>query len=206
MQIEAFKIRASAVSQIMTNPRSKSEILSQTCKSYLQTWLKEQLYQTKKTIQSKYLVKGTEVEDIAIDYYSEFKGLGFVLKNQDYFENDYMKGTPDLLPDLDTVYEFKSSWDCFTFPLFETDIDKSYWMQTQVYMHLTSRKKAVLVYTLQNTPDELEWDESADYSDLPASLRIKEFEIQYDIDFINSVEERVKECRLYIEELLNQIK
>jgi hypothetical protein len=206
MQIEAFKIRASAVSQIMTNPRSKSEILSQTCKSYLQTWLKEQLYQTKKTIQSKYLVKGTEVEDIAIDYYSEFKGLGFVLKNQDYFENDYMKGTPDLLPDLDTVYEFKSSWDCFTFPLFETDIDKSYWMQTQVYMHLTSRKKAVLVYTLQNTPDELEWDESADYSHLPASLRIKEFEIQYDIDFINSVEERVKECRLYIEELLNQIK
>lgn len=205
MQLKEFKIRASAVSQIMTNPRSKSEVLSQTCKSYLQTWLKEELYETKKTIQSKYLFKGVEVEDLAIDYYAEERGLGFVLKNQDHYENDYMTGTPDLLTVSTTVYEFKSSWDCFTFPLFDTEIDKSYWMQTQVYMHLTGRDKAVLVYTLQNTPDELEWDESADYSNLPASLRIKEFYIDYDLDFIKSVEQRVLECREYISELLKHI-
>lgn len=205
MQLETFKIRASMVSHIMTNPRSKSDKLSQTCKSYLDQWLKERLYKTKKTISSKYLTKGIDVEDVAIDYYCEQKNLGFLLKNQEHFDNQYMTGTPDLLPDRDTVIEFKSSWDCFTFPLFETEIDKNYWMQIQVYLHLTDRKKGKLVYTLQNTPDELEWDETVDYSNVDSSLRIKEFDVVYDPNFIDLVNKRVIECREYINELIKTL-
>jgi hypothetical protein len=199
-----FKIRASATKNIMTNPRSKSETLSETCKTYLEEWAKESIYGVRKNIKSKYLTKGISVEDEAIEYYSEISKLGFVLKNQDRFEDEFFTGTPDLITG-DTVYDFKSSWDCFTFPLFDTEPDKGYWMQLQVYMELTGLKKAKLVYTLQNTPDELEYDEPMDYSNVPSHLRIKEFSFDYDPDFILSVKERVLECREYVNQNL-QIK
>jgi hypothetical protein len=199
-----FKIRASATKSIMTNPRSKSETLSETCKNYLEEWVKESIYGVRKNIKSKYLTKGISVEDEAIEYYSEIAKLGFVLKNQDRFEDEFFTGTPDLITG-DTVYDFKSSWDCFTFPLFDTEPDKGYWMQLQVYMELTGLKKAKLVYTLQNTPDELEYDEPMDYSNVPSHLRIKEFSFDYDPDFILSVKERVLECREYVNQNL-QIK
>lgn len=199
-----FKIRASATKNIMTNPRSKSETLSETCKTYLEEWAKESIYGVRKNIKSKYLTKGISVEDEAIEYYSEIAKLGFVLKNQDRFEDEFFTGTPDLITG-DTVYDFKSSWDCFTFPLFDTEPDKGYWMQLQVYMELTGLKKAKLVYTLQNTPDELEYDEPMDYSNVPSHLRIKEFSFDYDPDFVLSVKERVLECREYVNQNL-QIK
>lgn len=197
MQLNEFKIRCSAIGLIMTEPRSKSETLSQTCISYLEQWVKEQLYNTKKQINSKYLTKGNEVEIEAIEYYAQVKDLGFVLKNQDYFENEFITGTPDLITN-GVVYDFKSSWDCFTFPLFETKVDKNYEAQLQGYMALTGLKKAKLVYTLQNTPDELQWDEPIDYSNYPDTLRIKEFEIDFDSEFIERVNNRVIECRNYI--------
>ena len=197
MQLNEFKIRCSAIGLIMTEPRSKSETLSQTCISYLEQWVKEQFYNTKKQINSKYLTKGNEVEIEAIEYYADVKDLGFVLKNQDYFENDFITGTPDLITN-GIVYDFKSSWDCFTFPLFETKVDKNYEAQLQGYMALTGLQKAKLVYTLQNTPDELQWDEPIDYSIYPDTLRIKEFEIHYDAEFIERVNNRVIECRNYI--------
>lgn len=244
MEIKEFKIRCSAIGQIMgrigltekqesylsklenrhANKSGKEKpltanmledlqdlrlkksnsILPETCKSYCEQWLKEQLYGVSKEIQSKYLDKGIEVEALAIDYYAEAKNLGFVLQNVEHFEADFITGTPDLiLPEY--VIDMKASWDCFTYPLFETDIDKKYWMQLQGYMHLTGKRKAKLVYTLQNTPDELEWNETADYEGQPEHLRIKEFEFEYDEKFIESVQERVKLCRKYITELIQQI-
>lgn len=198
--MKEFKIRASAVSLIMTNPRSKAETLSQTCKSYLEEWVKEQIYGTRKVIKSKYLTKGTDVEYAAIEYYVDERNLGFVLPNTDHFSDDFMQGTPDVLLS-DSVLELKSSWDCFTFPLFDTEPDKSYEMQVQIYMHLTGRKKGKLIYTLQNTPDELVWDEPKDYSLIASKYRIKEFDIEYDPEFIQSVKDRVLLCRDYINAL-----
>ena len=66
--MKQFKIRASASGKLMTKPRLKSEVLSKTTKSYLQEWTKEQIYGVRKSIKSKYLDKGNQVEDAAIDY------------------------------------------------------------------------------------------------------------------------------------------
>jgi hypothetical protein len=200
MRLKEFKIRCSAIGQIMTNPRSKTENLSETTKTYCQNWVKEQIYGIEKQIKSKYLTKGIDVEHESIDYYADHIGEGFLLKNLDHFESDFLTGTPDLiLPNL--VIDIKSSWDCFTFPLFETDLDKNYYAQIQGYMHLTGKKMGRLVYVLMNTPDELEWDEAADYSNIAAEYRIKEFDIDYDPAFIEKVEVRVLECRNYINEI-----
>jgi len=178
--------------------------LPQTCVSYLQQWIKEQIYNEQKQIKSKYLTKGIEVEKDAIDYYSDIKDMGFLVPNDVFFTSEHIQGTPDLIVG-DTVYDFKSSWDCFTFPLFETTIDKGYWSQLQCYMHLTNRTKAKLVYTLQNTPEELAFDGFTDYSEIDSKFRIKEFEFAYDPEYIQAVEDRVKLCRTYITETISKL-
>jgi hypothetical protein len=43
-----LKIRCSALGKIMTNSRSKSEVLSKTCKTYLQELAIEEMYGIKK--------------------------------------------------------------------------------------------------------------------------------------------------------------
>ena len=51
--IKNFKIRASAGGQIMTNPRAKTELLSETTKTYVFDWLKENIYSYRKEISNK---------------------------------------------------------------------------------------------------------------------------------------------------------
>jgi hypothetical protein len=196
-----FKCRASALGKLMTNPRSKSETLSQTTKSYLEEWVKEQIYGIKKQINSKYLQKGLALEDQAIEFYSVAMDKDFMIKNLDHFEDDFFTGTPDCMHE-GIVYDFKTSWDCFTFPLFDQEPDMGYYYQLQVYMHLTGLRKAKLVYTLQDTPDYLTHEEPVSYAHVDNSYRVKEFEIEYDPMVIETAKARIQECRDYVKELL----
>jgi hypothetical protein len=197
-----FKCRASALGKLMTNPRSKSETLSQTTKSYLEEWVKEQIYGIKKQINSKYLQKGLALEDQAIEFYSVAMDKDFMIKNLDKFEDDFFTGTPDCMHE-GIVYDFKTSWDCFTFPLFDQEPDMGYYYQLQVYMHLTGLRKAKLVYTLQDTPDYLTHEEPVSYAHVDNSYRVKEFEIEYDPMVIETAKARIQECRDYVKELLS---
>lgn len=65
----------------MTAPRNKSEVLSETTKSYIKEWLIEQIYGFRKEIKSKYIDKGNKLEDTAIDKAIEWLDLDFVMKN-----------------------------------------------------------------------------------------------------------------------------
>ncbi len=197
-----FKCRASALGKLMTSPRSKSETLSQTTKSYLEEWVKEQIYGVKKQINSKYLQKGLALEDQAIEFYSVAMDKDFMIKNLDHFEDDFFTGTPDCMHE-GIVYDFKTSWDCFTFPLFDQEPDMGYYYQLQVYMHLTGLRKAKLVYTLQDTPDYLTHEEPVSYAHVDNSYRVKEFEIDYDPMVIETAKARIQECRDYVKELLS---
>ena len=200
--MKEFKIRASASGKLMTKPRSKSEVLSKTTKSYLQEWTKEQIYGVRKQIQSKYLTKGNEVEDAAIDYASENLGWLFAIKNEEYFEDEYFCGTPDVILE-DTIVDIKSSWDCFSFPLFFNVIpNKDYYYQLQTYMHLTGKRKAQLCYVLMNTPEDLEYGDTNDYSQIDSNYRIKTFDIDYDEEVIADMQEKVKESREYIKQII----
>jgi len=199
--MKEFKIRASASGKLMTKPRSKSEVLSKTTKSYLEEWTKEQIYGVRKNIQSKYLTKGNQVEDDAIMYASTEKGWLFAEKNEEYFEDDYFCGTPDLILE-NKIIDIKSSWDCFSFPLFYNAIpNKDYYYQLQTYMHLTGKRDAQLVYVLMNTPEELTLEESHDYSEINSKYRIKIFEVEYQEEVIEELKNKVIESREYIREL-----
>jgi len=197
-----FRCRASALGKLMTNPRSKSETLSQTTKSYLEEWVKEQIYGINKQINSKYIQKGLALEDTAIEFYSVAMDKDFMIKNLDKFEDDFFTGTPDCMHE-GIVYDFKTSWDCFTFPLFDQEPDMGYYYQLQVYMYLTGLRKAKLVYTLQDTPEFITYEEPVSYAHVDNSYRVKEFDIEYDPLVIETAKARIIECRDYVKELLS---
>ena len=198
--MELFKLRASCVGKITSNPKSKEALISETSKTYVEEWVKSQIYGVRKSIQNKYLEKGIEFEDQAIDKTIEWLDLGFVLKNKTRFEDEFFTGEPDLILE-ETVIDIKNSWDCFTFPLFENEIPtKDYFYQLQVYMHLTGKRKAKLVYVLLNTPATYNTEE-IDYSNIDKKYRIKTFDIVYDECIIEDLKDRILKIRTYIETL-----
>ena len=50
--------RCSSLGKLMTNPRSKTEVLSETAKSYIKQLAKENYYNYKTTIETKQMRKG----------------------------------------------------------------------------------------------------------------------------------------------------
>lgn len=218
--MQTFKIRSSGAGSIMAYPGNKE--LPTGAKTYLNQWLAEQLYDRKKVFTSKYTNKGNECEDASIDLVAERYGWGLVSKNDAYFENEYITGTPDLILS-DTVVDIKNSWDCFTFPLFGK-LNPDYDWQVQCYMDLTGKNKASVIYTLMDAPDELvekeatilsykagyseleadfyeEVKASMTYSHLPIELRIKRFDVERDEKKIQQIKDRVISCREYIKSL-----
>ena len=220
-----LKIRCSALGKIMTNARSKSEVLSKTCKSYLQELAIEEMYGIKKEFSSRYTDKGIEVERTSIDLVQDNCDFGFMYKNEEHFENDYLTGTPDVNTD-NILLDVKSSYDATTFPWFEEEIpNKDYYYQLQGYMALCNKRKSVLAYCLVNTPyqivedevrrahwkehlidenEELRADVEArhNFDHIPPEKRIKTFEVRYDKDVVKAIYERIKECRKYYETLI----
>lgn len=220
--MKKFKIRCSAIGQIMTNGKGK-ETLGMTTKSYVESWIKEQLYDRKKEFSNKYTNKGLAVEQDAIDYVSDVLGYGFLLKNEESLKNDYLTGTPDIILN-NLVIDIKSSWDCFTFPLFEDEIkNQDYVWQGQGYMALTGAETFRVIYVLMDTPEDIifreassfcwkndmelndeilkEFTEKMTYKNIPHELRTKTFEFKRDEEKINSIYKRVEECREYIHKL-----
>ena len=197
-----FKIRASGVGQIMTNSRKKGE-LSKTTLSYVDQWIKEQIYGVNKDFSSKYTDKGNRMEDAAIDYVEEHLNYDFLIKNEEYFEDDYFKGTPDLIL-KDEIIDIKNSWDCFTFPLLAKELpNKDYYYQLQVYMHLTGKRKAKVIYVLMDTPEDLlgYYNSAVSYQNVDSKYRIKAFEVEYSQEVIEAIKTRVNEIREYINKL-----
>jgi len=206
--MEQFKVRASGAGQVMTNARSKSELISKTTLTFVENWLKERLYGYQQEIRSKYIDKGNQLEDLAIDTAIELLDLEFILKNTDTFEDEFFTGTPDLVTS-DEVLDVKCSWDAYTFPLFDDEIPtKDYYYQLQVYMHLTGKKKARLVYVLLDTPETMIYEIKREYGHLDKSLRIKTFDVTYDPEVISELQNRVKTIReiLKSDKYLNLIK
>jgi hypothetical protein len=220
-----MKIRCSQLGRVMTAPRSKSEVLSQTAKTYVEELAKEHLFGIKKVFKSRYTDKGNEVEEKAIELTEEVLGFEFLTKNEDYFENDYIKGTPDIITHS-LVIDVKSSWSGDTFPFFETELpNKDYYYQVMGYMWLTGKKNALISYCLINTPEEIVNDEIRrtawgkyeiepseetirdvvalhNFDHIPKDRRVKTFYVGYNEGVVNEMKTRIEHCRTYFNELI----
>jgi hypothetical protein len=195
--------------------------LPKTLTSFLDMWIKEQVYKRRKHIKSKYLIKGHECELESIGFLRNVLNEDLE-KNSLPFENSFLTGEPDIIS-KDTIDDVKNSWDFTTFPLLEKEIPNiDYWWQLQGYMCLTGRRKARLIYLLTDTPDHLiekeatyrsfeygydaldydieqECIKELTYPDIPNERKYKIFKFDYDQDAVKKIEERVLMCRKYIE-------
>ena len=220
-----MKIRCSSLGKIMTAPRSKSEVLSQTAKSYIEELAKEHLFGIKKVFKSRYTDKGNEVEEQAIELTEDVLGFEFLTKNEKYFENDYIKGTPDVIT-TSLIIDVKSSWSGETFPFFESELpNKDYYYQVMGYMWLTGKQNALISYCLINTPEEIVNDEIRrtawgkyeiepseetirevksvhNFSHIPKDRRVKAFHVEFNEGVVNEMKTRIEECRKYFNTLI----
>jgi hypothetical protein len=209
----------------MTAPRSKSEVLSQTAKTYVEELAKEHLFGIKKVFKSRYTDKGNEVEEKAIELTEDVLGFEFLTKNEDYYQNDWVKGTPDIIT-TSLVIDVKSSWSGDTFPFFETELpNKDYYYQVMGYMWLTGKKNALISYCLINTPEEIVNDEIRrtawgkyeiepseetirdvvalhSFDNIPKDRRVKAFHVEYNEGVVNEMKTRIEYCRTYFNELI----
>jgi hypothetical protein len=226
-----YKERASQMGKIMTNPRSKSEVISKTAKSRIEEAFLESSFGIKKEFWSKATTKGIEVEDDSIQLAGRKLGLFNLQKNEESFENDYFTGTPDVITS-DLIIDVKSSFSGSTFPWFNEPDDiptKDYFFQLQCYMALTGIKHSALIYCLVDAPEDMIEDEirrqawqhkmidttpefeekvrnQMTFEHIPEFMRCKVFEIPFDPDVISQMEERVLICRDYYESLSKKLK
>jgi len=233
--MKQYLCHASAVGKIMTNARSKTELLSKTAKTAVEEQLLFNEFGIKKDFSNRYTERGTNQEEDSILFFSKVSGHFGVFKNEKKYKNDYFVGTPDIVTD-EAIIDIKTSWDATTFPFFESELPtKDYLYQVLAYMDLTGLKKGYVAYCLINhTEDAIQdeirretWklkaidptDEQAleieqkvrdkmQYDRIPENLRVKIFEVEYNEDTINEMKQRVEECREYynmLQESLNKV-
>jgi hypothetical protein len=205
----------------------KNPQLPDRVKTFCQTWIRENIvYNRRKEFHSKYTDKGNFCESGSIEFLNKHLLFDWS-KNEEYTENEWMTGTPDIITD-DSIIDIKNSYDTGTFPLFDFGIkNKDYYYQLQVYMALFDKPKATLAYTLMDAPfhliqreaksqayhNNVEYDDifssvhaHMTYGDVAPKYRYKLFDIDRDDSVIEKIKTRVELCRVYINELIKGMK
>lgn len=195
-----MKIRCSSLPKIMTNPRVKSEVLSETAKSEMIKIAKEDFYGYSSQMSNKYIEKGIEVEDKSIELLSLVK-FGQYTKNKVRLHNDFLTGECDINDETnDEIIDIKSSWSLETFPALPSDINiKDYEMQLRGYMMLYNRSKASVCYCMVTTPEGLTMYENKllhEVDHIDPFARVTMLTIERDLEIEKQIGER---CKLAIE-------
>lgn len=224
---ENLIVRCSELGNIMTEPKSKSELLSQTTIS----WLKQKAIELEtgrvKDIETDAMRRGTEGESESRGYLNEFLNTNYE-KNETRYTNEYITGMPDIVG-TDYVRDIKSSESIFTHPYYDNEIkNKDYIYQLQGYMWLTGTKVAYLDYILLDAPEwyiqkklkienfnaidkglfdeqleeymyefELKTRFTHTYQDLPLERRIKTFKLKKDDDMIEQFKNKINLIRQF---------
>jgi hypothetical protein len=205
MENKIFRMRASQSGLLLTNGKDDLK-LGASMITYLKKWYAEQKSGVRDEIDSKYFRKGNMCEDEAIDICAERFGLGILEKNIVHFNDEHFNGTPDVITD-EFIIDTKCSWDYVTFlDAITSPINKDYEAQLQVYMHLTGIKKAKLVYVMLDTPAEANYGEDIFYSHLPIEQRFFAFELEYDKEMIEAMQEKVINARTFLNDYDARIK
>jgi len=220
-----FKCRASAMGALLSRGRSKSEDFGATALGVVQSWVLNEAFGRSGGFRSKYTDKGISEENASITLAAKVLDWFDAQKNDEWFEDDHFTGTPDIILPGEVI-DIKSPWGLSSFPFFATECpEKNYFAQLQVYMALTGKPRASLVYVLTDAPEfliereafsrareqglqdcpiELYEEVKAEltFSDIPDHLRVKAFTFDYDADLVESYRERVEAARLFVPELV----
>jgi hypothetical protein len=202
----------------MTSSRIKSDPLSETAKTQIRECYIESVYGRKKELFTTPILKGIMTEPDSFSLVEEVLGKIY-FKNKEKLENEFITGTPDII-DVETIIDVKSSLDLWTFTAVDEDYAlKTYKQQLIGYCWMTGKKKAEIIFCLNNMPESLlekelykmnlqseEQREVAKknfiYDDIPANKRLKRYIFDVTEDDFNAIEERVILAREYMEMLV----
>lgn len=201
-----MRFRCSSVGKLMTEPKSKSEVLSVGAKTYIRELAAQEILGVDFEVSSKAMEKGIICEGEAIQMLNRVRGLN-LSKNTERRKNDYITGECDLF-DLQRKrgHDIKCSWSASTFPISVVDCeDKLYEWQMRSYMALWDAEEWSVDYCLVDTPDHLIGYEPMQMhlvSHIPERMRITSWVIQRDKDKEAAIFEKVKHAREYYAQVI----
>lgn len=203
-----MKWRPSQLGKLMTNPRNKSEVLSETAKAEIRRIAKEDFFGYSSEIKTKPMIKGTDWEQDGIDLLNNVRFTKYT-KNTIRVENEYMSGCCDILLD-DLIIDIKSSWSLETFPATPSEGESSdYEWQGRAYMWLYDRPEFELIYTMYDTHDDLltDWDNRTIHkvNHIPSHHRITVITYQRDEQYEDLIRERLIHCNEYYSQYVNEL-
>jgi hypothetical protein len=202
-----FKMRCSSLSKIMTEPKSKDEILSVGAKTHIEELAKEFVYQYTKEVSSKEMEKGIIVEQACIELLNEVLFSNFT-KNTERRENDWITGECDIYTGT-RIHDIKAPWSLATFPATVfAGRDKDYEWQGRGYMMLWNCDEFEIDYCLVTTPDELIRYEPEDlhYVDhIDPVLRVTRVPYKRDRALEDQIKRKVDAARVYFDQIVQTI-
>jgi hypothetical protein len=152
-----MKFRASQLGKIMANDRSGKN-MGQTAKSYIIQKAKEDFFEYRSELNSKYITKGLGQEQDSIDLLNLVR-LEDYKKNEERVENEWLSGCCDIITET-SIIDIKTSWSLDTFPAttYELKDTSDYEWQGRAYMWLYDMPSFELCYVMVSTAPELLWE------------------------------------------------
>jgi hypothetical protein len=151
--------------------------------------------------------KGTEYESESIALLnSVWFGSNFV-KNTHRGNSTYLTGLPDIITD-EAIIDIKTSWSLETFPALEEDADSYEW-QVRGYMYLFDKPKALVVFCMIDTDDDLlsDWDnrEIHKVAHIDPVKRITVVEYQREEALDELMEQRLRDASEFYSQYMQQL-
>jgi hypothetical protein len=201
------KFRASAISKIMTEAKSKDEPLSGGAKTEIESIAKQLVYGYDEVFSSKYTEKGTIVEPESLALYNSVFFTSHV-KNTERKTNDWFTGECDIFTGSGII-DLKSPWSLSTFPATSAaGRDKDYEWQGRVYMNLWDVDEFEIAYCLVSTPPELigyEREELHYVDEIPEVLRVTRVRYTRDRALEDRMKFKVEAANRYLDQVIRQI-
>ena len=192
----------------MTASRTKSEVLSETTKSYIRAVAKQDFYGYNVELNNKYINKGKMQENDSIALLNTVNFTSMV-KNTERVNNEWLTGEADIVLD-DQIIDIKTSWSLETFPATpEEGINKDYEWQLRAYLFLYDKQYASLVYCMVTTHPSLlnEWENLSlhQVDHIDASKRITTLSFERDLELEEEIKVRLHYCTEYYVKYINQL-
>ena len=203
-----MKWHPSSLGKLMTASRSKSEVLSETTKTYIRGVAKQDFYGYNVELNNKYINKGIMQENDSIALLNTVNFTNYS-KNTERLNNEWLTGEADIVLD-DRIIDIKTSWSLETFPAtLEEAVNKDYEWQLRAYLFLYDKQYASLVYCMVTTHPSLlnEWENLSlhQVDHIDASKRITTITYERDLELEEEIKVRLHYCTEYYVKYINQL-
>lgn len=221
MTIPNLEIRCSSLHKIMGKPKNKDELIGDTAKSHLFELLKQSRFGYVKGVETKEMLKGREMEDVAIR--NSGLSLGRIYEkcalprqNKIMYEMDgvqaILSGECDIYDTTESlIIDTKCPWDMSSFPVCDWEAwqkakKAGYDWQMHGYMILYGAKQAFVDYWLLPTPEHFfsDWQHENEpdlieqhttfIEQIPSHQRMSRVVVEHDPSKVNEIIARMRDA------------